>query len=365
MSTSIQLAFILLLSLLPSNSLSMTQGVADESPRVLDLSTLKQQAGGGDSEAEYALGVAYEKGTGVKKNSEQAANWYRKAAEKGHAKAQNSLGVLYWLGDGVEKDKAQAVQWYRKSARQGDANAMFNLGAAYYNGEGVPSINDNLALAWFLLASEAGSSSGKEAADRAEHERSSMALTEAHFTIGEMYEKGVDMPQDLRLAAAWYRKAADRNSNGAKIRLASLAINEKNYSEARRWCEAGARSQDPSGCYCLGYLYQNGLGVAPDPKEAFRWYLESARNGNVKAMQTVGRMYSDGIGTKPDHPEAFWWYLVSARKGNREVIPDAQKLRSSMNPQEWKRTQKKLRERYIDLKWVDELLESQQLPNSP
>ena len=36
----------------------------------------------------------YEKGTGVEKNAEEAAKWYRKAADNGNADAQNNLGVM-------------------------------------------------------------------------------------------------------------------------------------------------------------------------------------------------------------------------------------------------------------------------------
>ena len=52
----------------------------------------------------------------------------KKMAEAGEALAQFSLGVMYDKGDGVLKDSAEAVKWYRKSAEQGNANAQNNLG---------------------------------------------------------------------------------------------------------------------------------------------------------------------------------------------------------------------------------------------
>lgn len=64
---------------------------------------------------QYQLGRAYEKNI----KYDEAASWYRKAAEKGSAAAQYSLGVMYSNGRGVPKDDAQAVVWYRKAAEQG------------------------------------------------------------------------------------------------------------------------------------------------------------------------------------------------------------------------------------------------------
>ena len=68
---------------------------------------------------------------------QNAAKYYRKAAERGHAMAQKNLGNCYLDGKGVEKDPAEAVKWYRKAAEQGLAMAQTNLGVCYANGEGV------------------------------------------------------------------------------------------------------------------------------------------------------------------------------------------------------------------------------------
>ena len=41
----------------------------------------------GDVNAQFNLGVIYEKGQGVKQDYFEAVNWYRKASEQGYAKA--------------------------------------------------------------------------------------------------------------------------------------------------------------------------------------------------------------------------------------------------------------------------------------
>jgi TPR repeat protein len=82
-------------------SQSGTQAVTGNAPAKLsaaELSDLQKSAEFGDAVAQFALGRAYESGNGVPQRMDQAAIWYRKAAEQGNEKAQSSLGVLYWLG---------------------------------------------------------------------------------------------------------------------------------------------------------------------------------------------------------------------------------------------------------------------------
>jgi TPR repeat protein len=306
-----------------------------------EISDLQKKADSGDAAAQFGLGRAYESGDGVPQRSDQAAMWYRKAAEQGNDKAQSNLGILYWLGEGVEKDRVEAVRWYRKAARQGNANAMFNLGAAYYNGEGV-GVNDTLAYAWFLLSGEAGNPSGQDAAKRSRGERGPSAYSEACLAIGQMYEKGEDLPRNLESAAAWYRKAAEQGHGEAAISLAAMYLNASAYGQARPWCEAAAKEKLLGGYYCLGYLYQHGFGVDPNLKKALEWYQQAASRGNVASMQALGRMYENGEGTKADRAQAFMWFIVAAQRGNQDAIAEAKRIRASMTEKEWNDMQKKL-----------------------
>jgi uncharacterized protein len=325
-----------------------------------EISDLQKRADSGDAAAQFALGKAYESGDGLPNRADQAAIWYRKAAEQGNEKAQNNLAILYWTGDGVEQDKAEAVSWYRKAARQGDANAMFNIGAAYYNGEGV-NPNDTLAYAWFLLASEAGNSSGQDAAQRSQTERGPGGFNEACLAIGKIYEKGEELPENLELAATWYRKAAEKGYVDATISLAIVYVKTSDYNRARPMCEAAAKQKHTGGYYCLGYLYQHGFGVNQNLKEAFRWHEQGARGGNLASMLALARMYENGEGTKTDRVQAFVWSLVAARKGNQDAIVDANRVRASMSEKEWKDAQKKLPFK-LDEKGIDSLLQGMRSP---
>jgi TPR repeat protein len=46
--------------------------------------------------------------------------------------------------------------------------------------------------------------------------------TEAQFTLGWMYEHGIDIPQDIRKAVEWYRPAAAQGNKSAQNALDRL-----------------------------------------------------------------------------------------------------------------------------------------------
>ena len=87
------------------------------------LPVFKQQAEGGNAEAQLDLGKAYVEGRGVKRDDASAAIWYRKAALQGNAEAQLRLGALYAEGHGVPSDDFQAYVWFSAAARGGNTIA--------------------------------------------------------------------------------------------------------------------------------------------------------------------------------------------------------------------------------------------------
>lgn len=77
----------------------------------------------GNADAEYDLGIMYELGKGVTKDSTESVKWFGKAAEHGHAAAQYKLGVIYYNGKGVPKDNVLAYKWVNLAAAQGREGA--------------------------------------------------------------------------------------------------------------------------------------------------------------------------------------------------------------------------------------------------
>jgi TPR repeat protein len=133
----------------------------------------------------YRASMAYQNG-----DYEEAAKWFRLAAEQGGSYAQNFLGVMYRDGEGVPQNDAEAVKWFLLAAKQGHARAQLYLGMMCANGRGLPE-NDAEAVKWYRQAAEQGD-------------------VEAQFLIGGMYVKGEGIPEDYVQAYMWWNLAAAR-----------------------------------------------------------------------------------------------------------------------------------------------------------
>ena len=64
---------------------------------------------------------------GVRQDYQEAAKWYRKAAEQGVPNAMAGLARLLLNGFGVAQDYAEAVKWYRMAAELGNLEAITEL----------------------------------------------------------------------------------------------------------------------------------------------------------------------------------------------------------------------------------------------
>lgn len=74
---------------------------------------LRSNAENGDAQAQLALADAYFNGfRNLKQDDDEAATWYRRAAEGGNADAQYTLATLYEWGRGVAPDDVQADMWH-------------------------------------------------------------------------------------------------------------------------------------------------------------------------------------------------------------------------------------------------------------
>ena len=84
------------------------------------LAEIRAQAEKGDAQSQSELGNTFYLGSlGVEKDAVEAAKWFCKAAKQNHADAQYNLGVCYDKGQGVVKDYVEAYKWSLLSAEQG------------------------------------------------------------------------------------------------------------------------------------------------------------------------------------------------------------------------------------------------------
>ena len=81
----------------------------------------------------------------------------------------------------------------------------------------------------------------------------------AQSKLGEIYAKGIDVPQDHKKAAYWYKKAA-----------------EQGYADAQ---------------HNLGFMYAEGQGVAQNLKLAYVWSsLAAAQGKGINNRDVIAKM---------------------------------------------------------------------------
>ncbi len=137
----------------PVPKIEPAKSVEPIKPENAEFLQFKAKAGQGGPAAQFRLGLAYEEGRGVAKDSAEAVKWYRQAAEQNYAPAQYSLGLCFDEGRGVTKDSAAAMKWFRQAAEQNHPHAQGYLGAGYANGQGVAK-DFVEAYAWLSLAGQ-------------------------------------------------------------------------------------------------------------------------------------------------------------------------------------------------------------------
>ena len=87
----------------------------------------------GDGLAGYYVAMMYLRGQGVEQSHEEAAKWFRKAAQQGIKQAQFQLAELYMGGKGVPRDYEYAYAWYRTGAENRHTKSANALAAAKEN----------------------------------------------------------------------------------------------------------------------------------------------------------------------------------------------------------------------------------------
>lgn len=72
----------------------------------------------GDAHAQYRLGLAFLKGTGVRRNFSTAKTWLQRASERGYSRAQATLGAMHANGIGTSKNIVLAYFWLKLALHQ-------------------------------------------------------------------------------------------------------------------------------------------------------------------------------------------------------------------------------------------------------
>jgi len=161
------------------------------------LKLLRPLADAGNPEAQVFVGMSYEFGDGVTKNTAEAVKWYRQAAQKGSIDAAYNLGTIYEDGNGIAKNIPEAVKWFREAAAKGHVLSQRELASLYHEGAAGMERDDKEAVFWFRMAT------GK-------NDVPSMTA------LGQMYLAGQGVMPDRKEAQDLLRRAAELGDPDAK-----------------------------------------------------------------------------------------------------------------------------------------------------
>lgn len=116
--------------------------------------------------AQYNLGVMYYTGQGVEQSYDTAYHWLSQSAAQGHLNSMFNLATMYYNGQGVNsslmriwplslisrrQNLQNAAAWYREAADYEHPGAQYNLATMYEAGTGVER-DLTQAYVWARLA---------------------------------------------------------------------------------------------------------------------------------------------------------------------------------------------------------------------
>ena len=160
---------------------------------------------------------------------------------------------------------------------QSDINGSFKAASSYkkaeqlYYGKGV---KQNLRRAAFYY---------RKAADRGHRE--------AMNALGVMYVDGTGVKRNESMAKTWFRKAADKNDAEAMYNLALgyLFGKQKKTASALPLATAASSLEYRPAYRLVGWMYTTGTGVAANTFQAFRWDLKGMVNPINNKLESLYR----------------------------------------------------------------------------
>ncbi|XP_068181627.1 death ligand signal enhancer isoform X2 [Antennarius striatus] len=153
----------------------------------------------GYSKAQFNVGVCYEKGRGVRKDTEKAINYYQQAAAGGHIQAQYRYAKLLLTTREHQslEELNTAITLLEQSAAAGFTKAQVCLASVFTQ---KPVRNGRKSVQFLKMAAESGDST-------------------ALLFLGQCYQSGFGVQQNMKRAVFYYRQAARAGNKQAQLLL--------------------------------------------------------------------------------------------------------------------------------------------------
>jgi len=246
-----------------------------------DIAALQKAAKDGDAAAQFQLGRAYYRGSGVDKDPKKALELIRTAAEAGDLDAIDSMGFFYTKGELVKMDEGEAVKWFRRGVKAGSARSKLNLGLMLRQGKTI-----QVSAAESLNLMEEAAAAG---------------VPEAKSYLGQLYFSG------------------DRHL-------------KPDFSKSYPHVKAAAEAGDPACQNLMGTFCRDGLGVREDfnesrsRDEAAEWFRKAAMQNDLKAQSNLAHILGVGSPGCKDPKEAYKWLIIAKDRGEVTAVKTYEEL---------------------------------------
>ncbi|XP_071314105.1 death ligand signal enhancer isoform X2 [Trachinotus anak] len=153
----------------------------------------------GYNKAQFNVGVCYEKGRGVSKDKEKALSYYLQAAIGGHTQAQYRYAKLLLTSRRHQslEELNTAIDLLEQAAAAGLTRAQVCLASVFSQ---EPVRDENKSVKYLKMAAESGDDT-------------------ALLFLGQCYESGFGVQQNLRTAIEFYKRAAQTGNKQAQSLL--------------------------------------------------------------------------------------------------------------------------------------------------
>lgn len=121
-------------------------------------------------------------------------------AKQGNHKCQRFLGWIYYSGKNGLVDYEKAMEWFQKAIESNDAEAMYGLANIYYVKKDFQK-----AITWYLRSEKSG-------------------FIPARFRVGLMYQHGLGIEKDKKIAFQYYSSAASSGNLPAERACITLLL---------------------------------------------------------------------------------------------------------------------------------------------
>lgn len=280
----------------------------EDGNKTLALVNAKIAGTNGNADAQVMVGHILMRGETGLINVDEAAKWFRSAAEQKHPDAYVALGEMA-LRSQANMRPSQARNWLVRAANLGRSDAMRVLADMYSKGTGVPKSSEKAAT-WLERANKHGD-------------------TRSARRMGDML-----IETDPKAALEWYEKAAGKGDTEAAYIAALMYVENldirPNQKKAailmRQAAEAGLAAAQAD----YGLLVYQGAGVPQNTKSAAKWFAKAAKGGEKEGQFLYAFTLAKGEGVEQSFEDAYYWLLKSGESAIDEYDKDRKVLKQRL-----------------------------------